>query len=53
MYAGLIDLMIFMLFVVPTVPERPNDWLGKPFDFHISTVELLLPKLFLKYFSPT
>ena len=36
MYAGLIGLLIFMSFAVPTVPERPNDWLDKPFDFHIS-----------------
>ena len=51
MYAGLIGLLIFMSFAVPTVPERLNDWLDKPFDFHISILELLLPELFLKYFS--
>ena len=53
MYAGLIGLLIFMSVAVPTVPERFNDWLDKPFDFHISILDLLLPKLFLKYFSPT
>ena len=38
--------------MIPTVPERSNDWLDKPFDFHILILELLLPKLCLKYFSP-
>ena len=52
-YAGLIGLLIFISFAVPTVPERLIDWLDKPFDFHISILELLLPELFLKYFSPT
>ena len=52
-YAVLIGLLIFMSFAVPTVPEKLNDWLDKPFDFHISILELLLPELFLKYFSPT
>ena len=49
----LVGLLLFMLFTVPTVPERLNDWLDKRFDFHISILELLLPKLFLKHFSPT
>ena len=35
-------LLVFMSFAVPTVSERPNDWLDKPFDFHISILELLL-----------
>ena len=42
-------LFIFMSFAVPTVPERFNDWLDKPFDFHISILELLLPELFLRF----
>ena len=45
-YAGLIGLLIFMSFAVPTIPERL-------YDFHISILELSLPKLFLKYFSLT
>ena len=53
MYAGLIGLLVFMSFVVPTVPERLNDGLDKPFDFHFSILELLLPELSLRYFSPT
>ena len=53
MYAGLIGLLLFMSFAVPTVTEELNDWLDKPFDFHISILGLLLPEFFLKYFSPT
>ena len=49
-YAGLIGLLMFMSFAVPTVPERSNDWLDKPFDFHISILELLLSELILNTF---
>ena len=34
-YAGLIGLLILMLFDVPTVPEMLSDLLDKPFHFHI------------------
>ena len=42
-----------MSFAVPTIPERINDWLDKPLDFHSEILELLLPELFLKHLSAT
>ena len=52
-YAGLIGLLIFMPFALPTVPEMLSNWLDKPFDFHVLILVLLLPYSSSKYFSFT